>query len=78
MRPRPCQKALKPVVGIQGMTFLKFGLNLIPSPISLILLGRKLSNDREPERISYAWATCLNAGPEFSPELEHLQVSATG
>lgn len=65
MGPHPCQKALKPVVGIQGMTFSKFRLNLIISPIFLTWLGRKFSNDRGPESVSYPQAANLNAVPEF-------------
>lgn len=65
MEPHPCQETLKAVVGIQGVTFSKFRLNLITSSIFLTLLGRKLSNDRGPEWISYPQAACLNAVPEF-------------
>ena len=65
MGPRPCQKALKPVVGIQGTTFTKFRLNLITTPIFLTLLSRKFSNDGGPESGSYPQAASLSANPEF-------------
>lgn len=66
MGPHPCQKALKPVAGIQGMTFSKFRLNFVTTPIFLTLLGRKFSNDRGPESISYPQAASLNATLPFN------------
>lgn len=65
MGPHSCQKALIPVVGIQGMTFSKFRLNLITAPIFLTLLSRKFSNDGGPESGSYPQTASLNAIPEF-------------
>lgn len=65
MGPHPCQKALKPSVGIQGPTFSKFRLNFLTTLIFLTWLGRKFSNDRGPESVSYPQAASLNAVPEF-------------
>lgn len=65
MGPHPCQKALKPVVGIQGMKFSKFRLNLITTLIFLTLLSRKFSNNEGLESVSYPQAAGLKAVPEF-------------